>query len=726
MIMKIKMVKKFSAVLAGLLLALAGSCDLVLGPDEAVGGGVGSSGGSGNGNLVISVGKSGAGRAISSGADLPDDVLAALRYELVLTGPRGELLERTVTGGESFSLAVSLGEGRIDATAYQDRALAGTGSVTLAVGPGSNSAQVPMNMTGPCYEITIDPGVAYGTVRSNFTAAFAGTSITITAEEDPDLFFWDNLEAVERGTGNSVVSGSGTRHSFMMPAGDVEITAGFERLVRYVRAGGAGTKDGTSWANASDDLQKMMDESELPARLVGHPCIVKVGAGTYTPQYKPDGYSILYAPGDRDSAFILRRGVQVWGGYPASGGDRQNVTANVTTLSGNLNGTDNAYHVVVGAGIDSTTVLDGLTISGGNADGGGSINAGGENIERNMGGGIYNAGGSSPKLTNVTIFGNKANNGGGMYNAASTSPKLTNVTISNNEAANEGGGIYNNNSSSAMNGGAISTNTAHNNGGGIYNTGGDPVLINVNISGNRAISGGGQFLSGMNFTHFTGNGGGIYNSSGDPVLINVNISGNYAIDGGGNYGTVMNAKVVIGNGGGAFNNDGNPVLINVNISGNYAIDGGNDISGSINFEIHIGKAGGLFNTGGSASSKVQNSIIWGNTAADSSHPNIFTNGGTPTFAYSIVQGSGGSGGSWTFGSPTDDGNNKDEDPLFSANYHLNSGSPAINAGSNGLYSIIAGTTLPGDADAQAALLKDLGGNTRTQGGTIDMGAYERQ
>jgi hypothetical protein len=479
-------------------------------------------------------------------------VLAALRYELVLTGPRGELLERTVTGGESFSLAVNLGEWRIDTKAYQDTALAGTGSVTLAVGPGSNSAQVPMNMSGKCYEIILNSyNESVGTVQSNFTAAFAGTSITIRAVEGPDGVFTDNtLEAEESGTSNPVANGPGMAHTFTMPASDVEVTAEFGQVVWYVRAGGAGTKDGTSWANASDDLQEMMDYLEGYTGLT-KPCVVKMGAGTYRPQHLPVIPALpgSYTPGGSDAAFILRNGVQVWGGYPAGGGDSRNVTANVTTLSGDLDGDNSfssadAYHVVLGVNIPaaSGTVLDGLTITGGNAVGTSNIMAG-ISITQEYGGGMRNHN-SSPVLKNVTISGNRADVAGGMYNTNS-SPVLINAAISGNTAAvGSGGGMRNDGSSPVLINTTVSGNTAATQGGGMY--GSSLALINVLISGNTANYGGGM--------HNTG--------SPSPMLINVTIAGN----------------TVVTQGGGIYNAGSNLVISNSIIWGNTASGGGPSIS----------------------------------------------------------------------------------------------------------------------------------------------------
>jgi hypothetical protein len=195
------------------------------------------------------------------------------------------------------------------------------------------------------------------------------------------------------------------------------------------------------------------------------------------------------------------------------------------------------------------------------------------------------------------------------------------------------------------------------------------------------------------------------------VLINVFVSGNSAKTGGG-----------INNQGDENGQNGSsPKLINVTISGNSA-SGNNNCRG-----------GGIFNTE-SSSPHIKNSIIWGNTA--SSDPGICNDGtdSIPVISFSIVQGSRGNGGAWVSATGTDGGNNLDDDPRFvaSGDYRLNTGSQAINAGSDGLYpadagavEALAGVTLSAEAKAaiNAALGKDLDGNPRRQG-TIDMGAYE--
>ncbi|MFN8473724.1 MAG: right-handed parallel beta-helix repeat-containing protein [Anaerolineae bacterium] len=271
----------------------------------------------------------------------------------------------------------------------------------------------------------------------------------------------------------------------------------------YVIPGGTG--DGSSWANGKDLA------TALTAANSGDELWVKTGT------YKPT------TGADRTATFQLKSGVALYGGFAGTENLRsqRNWQTNVTVLSGDLNGddrpnfannSDNSYHVVTGSGTASTAILDGFTVSGGNANtdsyptntGGGMFNDGGSptltnlifsaNSASDVGGGISNEYGSSPTLTNVTFSGNFGVGAGGMFNLLDSSPTLTNVTFSGNSSNTTGGGMYN---------GGNST----------------PILTNVTFSGNSAT-----FL-----------GGGMDNDNSSPTLTNVTFSGNSARDGGGMY-----------------------------------------------------------------------------------------------------------------------------------------------------------------------------------------------
>jgi hypothetical protein len=501
----------------------------------------------------------------------------------------------------------------------------------------------------------------------------------------------------------------------------------------------------------------MMDDLERPIPGYSGPRIVKVGAGTYNPEWTPvirdvvaDPYPYTYTPGGKNAAFILRPGVQVWGGYTDEGEDIDETTrksrfgpygdvasAYKAILSGDLNDnggipdTSDAYHVVLGVDIpaNSGTVLDGLTIIGGNADGSSfPYTVGTANIASEIGGGMHNDN-ASPKLTRITISGNKASNpygdcfGGGMYNGGGSSPVLEGVTISGNQA-DYGGGIYNSGSSPVLEDVTISGNQAVY-GGGMYNSGSSPALINVTISGNTADNNGGGMLN---------------NNSSSPLMINVTISGNIA-----NYNGIGT-----GNGGGMYNdNSSSPSLINVTISGNTADYGGgiyNYGSGSSTSPslINVTISGNATTNGGGgicnyfSDPSIKNSIIWGNRAG--SDPGISNVSSTPTVAYSMVEGYSGGTGNVAAPSPIDAAHSPFADwkdpagytmPNSDGDYSLSANTnPAIDAGSSGSYppsaSALGASSYEARLAIDSALPWDLAGNTRVQGTAIDMGAYEKE
>ena len=136
-------------------------------------------------------------------------------------------------------------------------------------------------------------------------------------------------------------------------------------VTRFVKPTASGTADGLSWANASASLQDMINASANGDE-------VWVASGTYLPTLDVAGNG---TPSDnRNKTFLLKSGVSVYGGFAgtettlAAG----NWTTNTTILSGDLgsvsNINDNAYHVVLAAGLLAVTNLDGFTITGGNVN----------------------------------------------------------------------------------------------------------------------------------------------------------------------------------------------------------------------------------------------------------------------------------------------------------------------------------------------------------------------
>jgi hypothetical protein len=613
--------------------------------------------------------------------------------------------------------------------------------------------------------------------------AFEGTPVTLTVTPDSDSVFKTGSL-----TYNGSVIANGPPYTFTLSGLDVTVGAEFIQFARYVRAGGSG--DGTSWDNASGDLQEMMDELEaIPSSDYTGPRIVKVAAGTYKPAWEPmvpsvPGGPYAYTPGGQDSAFILRQGVQVWGGYPASGGDdgSRNPSTHVTTLSGDIDGDNtlngNTYHVVVGVNLPagSGAVLGGLTITGGPhytfTLSGLDVTVGAEFIQFVR---YVRAGGSGDGTSWANASGDvqKMMDGLAAIDPVYTGPRIVKVAAGTYKPAWEpmvpsvpggpyaytpggrgsafilrqgvqvwggypasGGDDGSRNPSThvtTLSGDIDGDNTLNGNAyhvvvGVNLPAGGGTVLGGLTITGgNASDSGGGVTVDGTALNRQYG--GGMYNDNSSPILISVTISGNFAYDGAG-----MNN-----------NNNSSPALVNVLISGNKADSGGGGIKAVnstpilTNVTISGNRAGyrgaGIYNDGSSL--QINNSIIWGNGGGG--YPGIFTDFGSPAPAitYSIVEESGG-GTSGNVAAPGSSPFIDWKDPsaggwaaTTEGNYRLD-GSAGVNAGNDTLYPENAddisvfpsGLSDAAKAAVNGALAKDLAGANR-RNGTIDMGAYEK-
>ena len=197
----------------------------------------------------------------------------------------------------------------------------------------------------------------------------------------------------------------------------------------YVKADAAGGNDGISWATAYTDLQQALTAATVSDD-------IGVSAGTYTPVTPVSADAVT--EDERKKSFNLRSGVALYGGFAGTEEklEDRNIAAKKTILSGNIGNPDtdddNSYNVVTATDVDHSAVLDGFTITGGNAN----------KIDNpwGSGGGMYISQIMGPKVTNCTFSGNSAINGGGMFNANSSS-EITNCTFSGNSADKRGGGM---------------------------------------------------------------------------------------------------------------------------------------------------------------------------------------------------------------------------------------------------------------------------------------------
>ena len=369
----------------------------------------------------------------------------------------------------------------------------------------------------------------------------------------------------------------------------------------HVRVGGTG--DGSSWGSAYGSLQAALDDTEPNDD-------IWVADGMYKPT-SDYGTGL----GDRGKHFRMKGNVSIYGGFSSTGDpswDDRDWGKYEAVLSGDLLGNDgpdfagngeNSYHVFYhpsGTNLDATAILDGFTITGGNAYVLG--------ITR-RGGGMYNEGNSSPTVANCIFRGNSANAGGGMNNYESA-PIVTGCIFSGNWA-NFGGGMENYYSSPTVADCTFTGNSAGSSGGGMENwIDSSPTVANCTFNGNSATDGGGMY----NFNNssptvtdctFSDNsagsgGGGMNNYKSDPTVTGCTFSGNLAGDGGGME-NFKNSSATVANctfngnsadvfGGGMRNYESDPIVTDCTFSGNSAGSGG----GIHNFDNMLTVTGCIF------------------------------------------------------------------------------------------------------------------------------------
>ena len=454
----------------------------------------------------------------------------------------------------------------------------------------------------------------------------------------------------------------------------------------YVKQGATG--DGSSWNDATPELAYALKYAELNPDSVTE---IWVAAGTYKPLYKIAEKDNSNNPTtDRDRAFMLSKNVAVYGGFSGTESSlaERNITANVTTLSGDLNDddvegdltinrADNTYHVVIAIEDMSTNAhLDGFNIIGGMGDGTGYVEINYNIVRRTNGGGIYSVVTvGTLKLVNNIVHNNMADYGAGIYASTkatsyylNASVEVTNNIVYSNQG-NVGSGIYINTSSNfdvgatalvAYN--SVYDNTAYFQGGGMCAVASDETTImalNNNMYNNTVDSYG---------------GGGIY--------IGTSSSSNSFVK-----------------------------FANNSVYGNRSKNAGGGV------DVYA------YTNGASETATVYlfNNIIWGNTTINGEN-NLSTRKSSGSGTKNIYLGNSLIGDASLSAGASDVGtlaNLFDVDPKFvdaaNGNLNLRNSSPAIDNGNNDLYTS-AGGNIASDTD--------IAGNPRVLG-TIDMGAYEQ-
>ena len=471
----------------------------------------------------------------------------------------------------------------------------------------------------------------------------------------------------------------------------------------YVDADAAGANDGTSWTDAFNRLADAM--TPPPGCLNNYE--IWIAEGTYFPDggYTPVGGSLVPGSGDRDATFALGEGVKVYGGFDGTERffDERDPDEHATVLSGDVGvagfdcsgdpnpcfnaggvcadgwcvlpgaALDNSYHVVTCIDAGSEAVLDGVTVTAGNADGAPNDDGAGMLVDN-----------AAPQVTDC-VFSNHTTpgDGGAIKLYGTTAPVVITGCRFDSNTARRGGAVdfaqtaggvtwidcaFANNTSTSSHGGAIS--------GG---TGSVGTAVSCTFAANTS-----------------GGHGGAISTSEEMTVINSLLVGNSALSPPFNHG-------------GAIDTNGATLdLINSAVLDNTA-----------------GNLGGGVYVSFSSVVNVSNSILRGNVAdSDGTTGGPFTDAdaqvggaGAPTVNHSNVQGG--------FGSGT---GNIDANPLFVADpddggdgwgvggnddfgdLHLSSGSPCLDA----VYNAAVPADVPRDADNNARILN----------GTVDMGIYE--
>lgn len=252
--------------------------------------------------------------------------------------------------------------------------------------------------------------------------------------------------------------------------------------IRYVKPVATGTGDGSSWENASGNLQNMIDElaKNNPQNLPGE---VWVAAGTYVPQVQ------VISGTTYSASFLMRDGISVYGGFAGDESSKQEREVgkmpwnfvNKTILEGSYYEhsktswnesnhkwtlTSDSRHVVFfsplpsegKSGFDKSTILNGVTIRGGYAQGGEGV----ADFMTDRGAGVYM--GINATLEKCIVTENSSTgNGGAVYMYGG---RVMNSLIYNNNADGDGGAVYVDNAGIVL--ASMLTNNSANNGSGVY------------------------------------------------------------------------------------------------------------------------------------------------------------------------------------------------------------------------------------------------------------------
>lgn len=528
----------------------------------------------------------------------------------------------------------------------------------------------------------------------------------------------------------------------------------FVPLRFYVNLNATGANTGLSWKDAFVKLQDAIDLAEEGYE-------IWVAKGTYKPDRVVREITPVSNPGDegyeRFFHFSLKDKVAVLGGFTAgeTEKDQRDPAENETILSGDIDeiaglSSGDAYNVMLNINIYEDTVLDGFTITGGNADY--SLSPG-VDLYPNQGGGINNRSTANPTIRNCIFKGNYALIAGGAMANLKSHPQIYDSVFEENNSA-RGGALSNDISSPYVQNTVFRNNSAPDGyGGAVFNKGKSRgFFIDCRFTDNSANDGGAMnntVDSGVTVTGgiFSGNeahnGGAVSNSQSSPYFSDSIFENNTASVGGGAIENFSDAspKIVncifknnsatgISDGGAMLTNTGTPIVVSSLFYQNTAYNGGAVANtGSSGHFIantfvnnsatgQFGYGGGMYNQINS-NPMITNCIFYFNSSENEGNE-IFNNSSDPVITNSDIQNSF-FDTVWDDSLGVDAGGNFETDPLFTdmlyLDFSLKNSSPCIDKGTNA----------PFETGGMAvSFSEDLDGNERISNGIADVGAYEYQ
>ena len=281
----------------------------------------------------------------------------------------------------------------------------------------------------------------------------------------------------------------------------------------------SGTGDGGTWNDAAG-LQSAIESADEGDAIWLEAGTYTIGAQASGPDEGGDAKQAASVKASTESVFTLPAGVKLYGGFSGKegslserdsekykviitadvDGNDERAAGGITEIAARQEGGNAAHVITVQPGDPSArTVIDGVTLTAGQATGGGSASRGGA---------VYcDASGSAfacnIELANVTVAGNAAQEGGAIFvGGAQSTLDLVNVQIGGSQATAQGGAIALAGARGRFANVVLHGNKAGQDGGAIYFRTLDgqsgakiPTLYNATIAGNTAGRRGGAIYA---------------------------------------------------------------------------------------------------------------------------------------------------------------------------------------------------------------------------------------